>query len=85
MSPSHHSRDQVGLELIEIDIEGAIETKGGGDGGDDLCNETVEVGEAGGYNAQLLLADVIDCLVIDLFAQSDGLSTSKVPNFGCVP
>jgi hypothetical protein len=28
-------RHQVGLELIEINVEGAIETQRGGDGGDD--------------------------------------------------
>jgi hypothetical protein len=26
--------DQVGLELVEINVEGTIETEGGGDGGD---------------------------------------------------
>ncbi len=26
--------DQVGLELVQIDVEGAIETERGGDGGD---------------------------------------------------
>lgn len=33
---------QVGLELVEIDIQGAIETKGGSDGGDD-CEQLVQV------------------------------------------
>jgi hypothetical protein len=28
--------DQVGLELVEINIEGTIETKGCGDGGDNF-------------------------------------------------
>ena len=27
--------DQVGLELVQVDVEGAVETKRGGDGGDD--------------------------------------------------
>jgi hypothetical protein len=27
--------DQVGLELVEIDVEGTVEAEGGGDGGDD--------------------------------------------------
>jgi len=28
---------EVGLELIEIDVEGAVEAKGGGDGGNDCA------------------------------------------------
>jgi hypothetical protein len=27
-------RNQVGLELVEVDVQRTIETKGGGDGGD---------------------------------------------------
>ena len=30
-------RDQVGLELVQVDVEGAIESKRGSDRGDD-CN-----------------------------------------------
>lgn len=37
-------RHQVGLELSEIHVEGAIESQGGGDGADDLTDETVQVG-----------------------------------------
>lgn len=44
-------RHQVGLELVEIDVETTIETQGGGDGGDDLSNQTVQVGESGGLDA----------------------------------
>lgn len=28
-------RDEVGLEFVEIDVEGAVEAEGGSDGGDD--------------------------------------------------
>jgi hypothetical protein len=28
-------RDQVGLELVEVDVQGTIETERGGDGRDD--------------------------------------------------
>jgi len=27
--------DQVGLELVEVDVQGAVETEGGGDGRND--------------------------------------------------
>jgi hypothetical protein len=36
-------RDKVGLELVEIDVEGAIESQGRGDGADDLGDQTVQV------------------------------------------
>jgi len=35
---------QVGLELGDVDVEGAIETKGSGQGGDDLGQQAVQVG-----------------------------------------
>ena len=31
-------RHQVGLELVQVDVEGAVETERGGDGGDN-CSE----------------------------------------------
>jgi len=56
---------QVGLELVQVDVQGTIESEGSGDGRDDLCNKTVEVGEARGGDSQVLLADVVDGLVVD--------------------
>ena len=46
-------RDQVGLELGQIDVEGAVEAKGGGDGGHDLADETVQVGVGGAFGVQV--------------------------------
>lgn len=57
---------QVRLELVEVDVEGAVETERGGDRGDDLRNETVKVGEAGLLDTETLLADVENSLVVDL-------------------
>ena len=59
-------RNQVGLELIQINVQGSIETKRGSDGGNNLSNETVQVSEAGGGDAQSLLANVVKSFVIDL-------------------
>ena len=59
-----YSRHQVGLELVQINVEGTIETKRGGDRRDNLGDETVQVGEAGGRNSQPLLADVVNSFVI---------------------
>ncbi|RUS21936.1 hypothetical protein BC937DRAFT_90998 [Endogone sp. FLAS-F59071] len=57
--------DQIGLELVQIDIEGTIEAEGGSDGGDNLSNQPVKVVVARTFDAQVTIADVIDGLVID--------------------
>lgn len=36
-------RDQVGLELVQIDIESTIESQGRGDGADNLSNQAVKM------------------------------------------
>ena len=55
---------QVGLELCQVDVQGAIEAQGGGDGGHDLSNQPVEVGVGGALNVQVPAADVIDGLIV---------------------
>ena len=59
-------RNQVGLELIQINVQGSIKSEGSRDGRDDLGDETIEVSEAGVSNVQVLLADIVDSFVIDL-------------------
>ena len=59
--------DKISLELIEVDIEGAVEAKGGSDRRYDLRDETVQVIEAGLGNAQLCLANIEYSFVIDLY------------------
>ena len=56
---------QVGLELSDIDVEGTIETEGGGQGGDDLSDQPVQVGIGGAVNVESPLADVIDGLIVE--------------------
>jgi len=57
--------DQVGLELVEIDVEGTVESEGGGDGRNDLGNESVEVLEVWTLDVEGTTADVVDGLVVD--------------------
>lgn len=57
--------NQVGLELVQIDIESTVETQGGGDGADDLGDQAVEVLVAWSGNVQVATANVVDSLVID--------------------
>ena len=55
---------EVGLELVEIDIEGTVEAEGGGDGADDLGNQAVEVVKGRAGDVEIAAADVVDSLVI---------------------
>ena len=59
-------RHQVGLELGDIDVEGTIETKGGGQRRDNLSNQPVQVGVGGPLNIQVTTADIVQSLVVDL-------------------
>eukprot|EP00760_Papus_ankaliazontas_P018112 PhM_4_TR17429/c0_g1_i1/m.78134 len=55
---------EVGLELRDVDVEGAVEAEGGGEGGDDLGDEAVEVGVGGALDVEVPSANIINCLVI---------------------
>lgn len=77
MKGSNHSRDKVSLELVQIDVQASIETKGSSDARDDLGNDSVQVGESRGRDAEVFLADFVDSLVIDLRDKSqEGMSLS---------
>ena len=56
---------QVGLEFCQIDVECTIEAEGGGDGGHDLTDETVQVGVGWPLDVQVATADVIDGFIVD--------------------
>jgi len=55
---------QVGLELSNIDVKGTVESEGGSQGGDNLGNESVQVGVGWSLNVEVSSADIIDSLVI---------------------
>ena len=56
---------QVGLELSQVHIEGTVEPEGGGDGGDDLTNQSVQVGVGWSLDIQVTSTDIVDSLVVD--------------------
>jgi len=56
---------QVGLELSQVGVEGTIESEGGGDGRDDLSDQSVQVGVGGSLNVEVSSADVVDGLIVD--------------------
>jgi len=57
-------RNQVGLELIDIDVERTSKSKRGGQRGDQLSNQSVEVSIGGFFDIQRSLADIVDSLII---------------------
>jgi hypothetical protein len=58
-------RHQVGLELVQIDIERSVKAKTGGDGADDLGNQAVEMLVAGTRDVKVAMADVIHGFVVN--------------------
>lgn len=61
-----HSRDQVRLELVQVHVEGAVKTKRGGDGRYDLRDESVQIRKTGRRDVQVLFANVVNGLIINL-------------------
>lgn len=59
-------RHQVGLELVQVDVKRTAEPERSRDGGDNLGDQPVQVGEARLGNVQALLADVKNGLVVHL-------------------
>jgi len=57
---------QVGLELSDIDVQRTVETEGSGQGGDNLSNQSVQVGVGRTLDIQVTTADIVESLVIDL-------------------
>jgi len=55
---------QVGLELGNIDVKGTIESEGGSKGGDNLRDESVEVGVSGSLNVEGSSTDIVDGFVV---------------------
>lgn len=66
MEENSHVRHQVGLELVKIHVQAAVESERRSNAGHNLSNQAVQVRESRGRNAKVLLADVVDSLVINL-------------------
>ena len=57
--------DQVSLELSDINVEGTIESEGSSQGGDNLGNESVQVGVGWSLDVEVSSADIVNGLVIE--------------------
>jgi hypothetical protein len=55
-----YARNQVGLELVQVDVQRTVETQRSSDGGDNLGDKPVEVGERRRSDAQVSTADIIN-------------------------
>ena len=55
---------EVGLELGHIDVKGTIESEGSSKGGDNLSDDSVEVGVGWALNVEVSSADIIDGFVV---------------------
>jgi len=56
---------QVGLELGDIDVKGTIESEGGSQGGDNLGDDSVEVGVGWSLDVEVSSADIVDGFVVE--------------------
>ena len=56
---------QVGLELGQINVEGAVESQRGRDGTDDLADESVQICVTRSLDVEISSTDVVDGLIVD--------------------
>ena len=54
--------NQVGLELVQVNIESSVKSKTRGDGGNDLSYQPVQVGVGRSFHREIIMAEVVDCL-----------------------
>jgi len=57
--------DEVSLEFSDIDVQSTIESEGGSQRGDNLSDESVQVGVGGSFDIELSSADVVDGFVVE--------------------
>ena len=57
--------DQVGLEFSNINVQGTIESEGGSQRGDNLSDESVQVGVGWSFDIEVSSADIVDGFVIE--------------------
>ena len=58
-------RHQVGLKLVQVDVESTIEAKARRDGADHLGNQTVEMLIVRARDVEVATANVVDGFVVD--------------------
>jgi len=56
---------QVGLELSDINVQSTIESEGGSEGGDNLSDESVQVGVGWSLDIEVSSADIVNGLIVE--------------------
>ena len=56
---------QVSLELCQINVQSTVKSERSGDGGDNLSNQSVQVGVGWPLNVQVTSADIVDGFIVD--------------------
>jgi len=57
--------DQVGLEFSDINVQGTVESERGSQRGDNLSDESVQVGVGWSLNVEVSSADIVNGFVIE--------------------
>ena len=57
-------RHQVGLELIQIHIEGTVESQRGRDGRNNLPNQTIEISVSWPLYVKIASANIVNGLIV---------------------
>jgi len=58
-------RDEIGLELSDIDVEGTIESQRSSEGRDNLSNESVQVGVGRSLDIEVSSADIVKSFIVE--------------------
>jgi hypothetical protein len=74
-----NSRNKVSLELVQVDVEGAIKAEGRGDGRDNLRNQPVQVCKARLCDVEAILADVVNGFIVNLKSQNIATTDTEKP------
>ena len=56
---------QVGLELVQVNVQGAIKPERGSDGGDNLTDQPVKISVGWPVNVQVSATNIVDGFVVD--------------------
>jgi len=56
---------QVGLELVQVDVESTVESQAGSDGADNLSNESIQVLVVRTRDVEVTATDIVDSFVVD--------------------
>ena len=57
--------DQVGLELSQVNVQGSIKSKRCSDRGDDLTDQSIQVGVGWSFDVQVLAANIVDSFIVN--------------------